>query len=394
MSTYTSNDTGITELIKTHPLVTPEDTVRRAAGLIKGSEGSRLVVVSDGGVVGAITERAISSFLAATNDLDAAMLEPIGPLVEPHPVFLSSSVSLEEAMQVFSANDVDMLPVIGSHGMVHGVVYRSDVIGCLTRTLRPPTIAGMATPLGVYLTTGSLRGGAGSPGLFLTGVAMMLMITASTLFVDVLQSVVSRFTHINLAVVMASAPLSLRPNIYDLALYLSTGLTAVIMLALLRLSPLAGYHAAEHMTVHAIEAGEALTPESSAADASRAPKVRDQSDGGGERVYYYHHQVQWAVRSAGRPCCSDVGLAKDRRLAAVLRVTTKPPTQEQLNNGIAAGEQLIERYQRRPGYQVSGFQRMWNMGFLQVLLGMGATIGLLTLLQGTASHSDIMTRGR
>ena len=239
-----NSDRGITQLIKVHPVVTTSDSVRRAAGLIKGSDGSRLIVVNGGAVVGTVSEQAIVDFLSTAGDVESAMKLPVDALVEPQPVFINSGVTLKEAAQVFASTGADTLPVIGSHGMVQGVLYRSDVIGSLTRTLRPPTIAGMATPLGVYLTTGSQCGGAGSAGLFLTGVSMMLMIAASTLIVNSLPGVIARSMHINIGAFMASMPILLQPHLRDLVFYASTGLTVVIMLFMLHLSPLSGYHAA------------------------------------------------------------------------------------------------------------------------------------------------------
>ena len=62
-------------------------------------------------------------------------------------------------------------------------------------------------------------------------------------------------------------------------------------------------------------------------------------------------------------------------------VTTRTPNEKQLKNGIAAGEQLLERYQDRPNYQVTGLNRVWSMGFLQTACGMVAMVGLLELLE-------------
>ncbi len=174
----------------------------------------------------------------------------------------------------------------------------------------------------------------------------------------------------------------------ELIFYASTGLTVVIMLLMLHLSPLSGYHAAEHMTVHAIEAGEALTPEA----VRRMPRVHPRCGTNLMAAASVFLIITSRVGDRfGVLLALIVVMLSWRRIGGWLQyvVTTKPPTDRQLENGIAAGEQLIDRYQERPNYQVSGFKRVWNIGFLQVALGMGSTLAFFTLLQ-TLLHFRIL----
>lgn len=381
-------DPGIVQLIRPAPIIRPDDTIRRAAGLIRASDGSSLPVAVDSQIIGSVSERAIAGFLAQAEDGEAALDSAVASLVQPGQQFVSSSVSLSQAAAVFAATESDVLPAVDSFGSFLGVVYRRDVVGLMTKNLRPPTVAGMATPLGVYLTTGAHRSGANNAGLFLTGVSLMLMIIVAGLVVEGLQRAFSVVTGIPVAVYLASPPLTMRLNVYDLAFYVTTALTIVIMLLLLRLSPLSGYHAAEHMTVHAIETGEALTPDIVA----RMPRVHPRcgtnllAAAGVFMILATRVSSQFTVLVA-----LVVVVVGWRMVGGWLQylVTTKNPSQRQLENGVAAGNELLERYQQDPHRQVANLDRIWNMGFLQTASGMAATIAALTLLE-SAFHIPVL----
>lgn len=54
-------------------------------------------------------------------------------------------------------------------------------------------------------------------------------------------------------------------------------------------------------------------------------------------------------------------------------ITTRRPGRRQLASGIAAGEQLLERYQRgTPPSRHPGLLRLWNTGIIQVAAGYAA----------------------
>jgi hypothetical protein len=117
----------------------------------------------------------------------------------------------------------------------------------------------MATPLGVYLTTGRVSGGASTLGLMLTGMFM------ATISITAMALIVFADSHL--------PPLSLPPSalaviavIPEVIRTAAAGIVGSVLgilplLLALRLSPIAGYHAAEHQVVHAIERGEPLLPE-------------------------------------------------------------------------------------------------------------------------------------
>jgi CBS domain-containing protein len=71
-----------------------------------------------------------------------------------------------------STLECSALPVVDASGSYRGMVSRADLVAALGQQVRPPVVGGMATPLGVWLTTGSLSGGAPPLGLFLSGATL------------------------------------------------------------------------------------------------------------------------------------------------------------------------------------------------------------------------------
>ncbi|MCE5199634.1 MAG: DUF1385 domain-containing protein [Armatimonadota bacterium] len=375
-----NHNSSIAQHIKSIPAVTPSDTVRRAAGLIRASEGTRILVLDGGHIVGTVSERGVAAYLSSADDMETALDSAIAPIVEPGGAFVNIATSLPQVAGVFASTDADVLPVIDDYGSYRGVIYRRDVVGSLTRTLRPPSVGGMATPLGVYLTTGSHTGGAGSFGLFLTGIWLGSMMIAASLIVGGLQSLIMKLTHLPLSAMLASTPIPRMFNLYDLPMYISMALTVIIFLVLLRLSPLAGYHAAEHMTVHAIEAGEALQPEI----VSRMPRVHPRC---GTNLLAAMSVFTLLVSRASSDVAVLVAIVVViigwRTVGGWMQqyITTKTPNQRQLKNGIAAGNEVLDHFQQRPNYQPVGFQRVWNMGFIQTAAGMGAVLTIMSIVQ-------------
>lgn len=370
-----SQDQPITRLIKNVHVLSSRDSLRRAAGLMKTTDGSKLPVRNGESIYGVISERAISGFISAADDVDAALDSPIEPLVDTNVTLISPDTTLKQAAGVFAATGDDVLPVIGQGGSFSGVLYRRDVISLLAGNLRPPVVAGMATPLGVHLTTGSVNGGAGSPGLFLTGVSMAVMLVVSSLAVKGLQKLLTLATGITINQLIAYKPVPFVSNPYELTLYVSMLLSVLVFFALMRLSPLSGYHAAEHMTVHAIEAGDILTPET----VRNMPRVHPRCGtnllaGAGIFMVLAMHIND----SANLILVLLVMVLLWRKVGGWLQymVTTKRPSERQLANGIAAGNQLLQRYQERPNYLAVGWARIWNFGFIQTAAGMFLTLFL------------------
>ena len=334
-----------------------------------------MLVVRDGRVTGSVSEQAITAFLASSSDTDEAYNQPIDSLVEYYPVFVNSSASPQQAAAAFAEHGVDTLPVVDQAGGLRGVLYRGDVVGYLTNNLRPQSVGGMATPLGVYLTTGSIGGGAGSVGLYLTGIVLGLLMIVSKLFGDRIITLLSPLMMRNMPLLLKTG---LTPDV--IGMVLSIGL----MLILLRMSPLAGYHAAEHMTVHAIEMGEDLTPDS----VRRLSRVHPRCGTNllGALTIFILITAKFGGEMAALIAVAVVMLGR-RALGDWMQsvFTTKDPSDHQLANGIAAGNEVMQRFRERPNYQAYGFARVWNMGFLQAAAGMSTVLFVVYLVEKLSS---------
>lgn len=366
-------DPSIFRLIKGVTILSSTDTLRRAAGLIKMTDGSRLPVTNGESIQGVISERAIAGFVSASSDVDEALDSPIEPIIDRDVTLINVNTTIKQAAGVFATTGDDMLPVIGDGGAFCGVIYRRDVVASLARNLKPPAIGGMATPLGVHLSTGSISGGAGSLGLFLTGASMAVMILVASFAVDWLEKLFVRATGINLTMVLQTSRAARVLGIPELPFYVYSLLSILVFFVIMRLVPLSGYHAAEHMTVHAIEAGEPL----SADIVRRMPRVHPRCGTNllaGAGIF-----ASLAIRLTSGP---DLLLALMvmvlfwRKVGGWLQyfVTTKPPSDRQLASGIAAGKQLLNDYQDKPNYQANAWQRILNFGFPQTAAGMFITL--------------------
>ncbi|MGQ9454680.1 MAG: DUF1385 domain-containing protein [Armatimonadota bacterium] len=372
---------GIAKLVKDSPILTPQDTLRRAASLMRSSGASKLPVRRDDAIIGTISERSIVAQLASVQDADRALDMPIEPLVEPGVTLIDIRVDPREAVDVFAASGEDVLPVTDGSSVFRGLLHRRDLLAYLAKNLRPPMVAGMATPLGVYLTTGAVSGGAGNAGLFLTGVCLSAMILISGGIVDFISWLFSTVSGIDVLQFLESPPLPYTPNVYDVAFYITTVLTIVVFFVMMRLSPLAGYHAAEHMTVHAIECGEILTPET----VIRMPRVHPRC---GTNLLaaagVFVILSTKASSSVGVLLALVVVVIGWRTVGSWLQyfVTTKPPTVRQLASGVAAGLELLGRYQEQPNRVPTALERLWNIGFLQTAAGMVLVLSVAQQLLG------------
>lgn len=256
------------------------------------------------------------------------------------------------------------IPVTGRDGELLGVIFRKDLLGYLLGSLRPHSVGGMATPLGVYLTTGLIRAGANSLGLFLTGVLFAIFILSAIYITDGLAYLVQLYTPLPLYAIKNSPPIG-GFNPLDTWYYLVGAFELGLFLLFLRISPLASYHGAEHKVVNAIEAGEPLQLEI----VRRMPKEHPRC---GTNlavlllVTFLIYQISQSILLA-----IGVGLLSWRYLGMLVQhyITTKEPSDSHLLNGIKAGEELLEKFRKSPHQKPSVLQRVWNMGIIHIMAG-------------------------
>jgi hypothetical protein len=177
---------------------------------------------------------------------------------------------------------------------------------------------------------------------------------------------------------LSSPPTGLFASV-DAIHYVFLPLQLVLMLAFLRLSPISSYHAAEHQVVHAIEAGEPLSPEIVARMPRAHPRCGTNLMAAATVFIVLASQLG---SGTGVIVAMLVVIVGWRTIGYYLQqyVTTKKPALRHVENGIKAGEELLAEYRRQPNKPVDAWTRIWNMGVPQVALGFATVLTLDTLL--------------
>ncbi|MDI6826982.1 MAG: DUF1385 domain-containing protein [Armatimonadota bacterium] len=366
-------DAPILSIIRRIKPLSPDDTIGRAAEVLRVSGITTVPVVSNGFVAGALTISQVLEAITRGNAKEVAE-QLVSTIMSQRVICANRFMSIGQVAEAMKKHGIDSLAVADEHGMYLGVVTASDVASALSLSIRPPTVAGMATPLGVYLTTGHVRAGAGDIGLFLSGVSLMLLNYLAIGLVSVFAWLLEKTSGLPCWSVLVS-PVPQTVPLMSVLKSIVVGSFAPVFLILLRLAPLSGYHAAEHQVVHAIENGEALTPE----------RVRMQP-----RV---HPRCGTNIVAAATLFLI-LGKIFSIEVATIIAVlilvtswkviggyfqyyiTTKPPNEKQLTSGIRAGEELLARYRSNPSQYVTGWRRVWNTGMPQVMLGVAAVTAL------------------
>jgi CBS domain-containing protein len=273
---------------------------------------------------------------------------------------LPKEAGIEDAIERFGATNQSFIPIVDAQGRYTGeCASRSQLFRLLNGLLRPPRAGGLATPLGVYMTSGYHMAGSGWKGLVATGVMFGAVISLLDRLWMVMYSVMAAFY---------PAISGLDSGNY---MVLQTGCVLITLFALLRLSPISGLHAAEHMTINAIENDLELT----------APVVRTQPRehlrcgtnlmvllGGIQMIavslFFLHDRISplgmflyaaiwmFMILKFWRPA----GLWLQRHF------TTKPPSPAQLESGLRAGRELLEKFAAKPHPMPSFGRRLWGSG--------------------------------
>jgi CBS domain-containing protein len=379
-------ETPIGNLMRVVRTVAPEDPIGKAAELLRVSGLPGLPIVNSGRLVGMITEGSILNALN-TDASEAVAEQPISDIVSRDIVCVNPYMTLGQVAGVMADHNLAVAPVVDTYGSYLGMAVRSDVTTALSMMIRPPTVGGMATPLGVYLTTGSLRAGAGDLGLFLAGATLALMMCLSVGAIYGLAALIDLTGVLkpwSLFSILMSGPMHL-PNWLDIVRSVMLGLTIPIWILLMRILPVSGYHAAEHQVVHAMEQGEPLKP----ANVLAMPRVHPRCGTNiVAAVMLFMLLTQVISTDIAVLVFVFVLVLSWRVIGGYVQyyVTTKPPSQKQLASGIRAGESLIEQYRKNPGYTVFGWKRIWNTGMPQVMLGAAAVYSLISLLWPAAGR--------
>lgn len=252
------------------------------------------------------------------------------------------------------------LVVVDADQRVVGLIEPSTFWEVLPEPERPPLVGGMATPFGVYLTNGSVGGGKKGIHLVLTGVLLFTFFLSGKILSLFLESRLPSSSSWNLAIEI---------------------LPTLLLLMTFRLLPIAGYHAAEHMVVHALEEGEELTPEV----VKRMSRVHPRCGTNlavGLTMFMTIWQLPWAVEEIRLVTALLTTLFFWRVIGSFVQkwITTRTPNDKQIQSGIDAANQLLEAFAVAPHRQPNPFQRIFKSGMLHVMLGSFIAYGIATLI--------------
>lgn len=355
----------VADLMSAAPYLYPDSSLGAAAARFRETWVPLLPVLDDNRIVGVVLrEEVFSSLLSGQSE--SSLIE--GLLRNP-PVVLHPHWTAEEALEQFrTAPAAPVAIVTDEEGRYLGLVRALDLFCPVAEPARPRQAGGMATPFGVYLTTGDVSAGAGPVALAATGALLFLLITVCTL-----------------AVYWFWQSVPLRAPGWAIGALLQFG-PAVLFFAALKVLPLTRVHGAEHKVVHAIERGEPLTLEA----ARRMPRVHPRCGTNlavGAMLFIVLVNLSWPhVQELGALFALLATLMLWRPVGAVFQhyLTTSEPTDRQLEAALAVGRELVERYRASPRRRASFAMRLASSGLPWILLGAMATaialysVGLVT----------------
>jgi len=281
--------------------------------------------------------------------------------------FVPTHFSLHNTLLTLDRYDAPALPVVNESGHYRGMIGRADVIAALGNQVRPPVVGGMATPLGVWLTTGTLSAGAPPLGLFLSGATMGLCYALSHyILLFALAAMNAQWGAMFLSGRLGIESTS--SNLFNIAV---TAVEGLLFLTIMRLMPLSGVHAAEHQTVHAIERGVPLEAEWVRKMPRAHPRCGTNLVALGGLILIVFGHLPSTSPGTVLFALLLIYLAW-RRLGTDLQnlFTTRPASDKQLESGIRAGKELLRKYQDEPHLLTSFGARLFNSGLLLSAAGM------------------------
>ncbi len=327
-----------------------------------------LPLLEDGNIIGVVRQQAIVTALAQGMDRN----DPVAPLRSPTPPAIRASATGAVALRKFEEEQVDALIVMDANKRLFGVLLPAHLASAPEPT-RLPRVGGMATPFGVYLTDGVHGAGAVGWHLAASGALMMTL----HLIAGVITTQLLDFLNVG--------ALS-----FGVQSFLLATLWSLLFLLGLRLLPLAGIHAAEHMTVHALERGEPLE----LGVVRRMPRVHPRCGtnlAAAALVFLGVSSAQWLPDTEIQSLVAAViALGTWRPLGSALQkyFTTRPPSDAQIQMGIRAGQALVKKHESDPRTWAPLMSRLWTSGLPFVLAGaVGSTLLFVALAEWVPAFS-------
>lgn len=249
--------------------------------------------------------------------------------------------------------------------------------------LQPPVprIGGTAMPGGVHFSSGNY-GTAPAYMLFLTGLSVILLSSLGIVLAYVVTWLLGQLLHLPLAEALMQLA---RPEDLPGLPFVQMGLNLLVFLCfliVLRLSPLSGYHGAEHKVVHCLERYHRLDRDLARACPRAHRRCGTTLLAGVLPVLLLSIPLLetglWSAAAvvlvAGWWFRFPVG-------AAIQNVfTTREPTPHQLDTAVAAAHDLLIQWRHDPHRHLPLWRSLWVRGFPQMVAGVLVGTQLLRLL--------------
>jgi CBS domain-containing protein len=261
--------------------------------------------------------------------------------------------NIKELLDSIPSMHTRVIPITKPDGKYTGnCITRTALIEYLTSRVKPRSLGGLATPLGVYLTDGIHQAGAKTQGLFLTGAVFAL----SIIFIRFISEITVFYFFV--------------PEFF------SGVIEMILFLVFIRFSPFAKIHAAEHKTINAIETGMPLTVET----VKLQSRVHRRC---GTNFMVFILGILTVVYLSRILIPEENVFLKFifiltgflfvmsywKNVGGLLQkyFTTAPPDEKHIKNGIKAGEELLKIHREDTRNNPPGFfEKLWNMGIVQI----------------------------
>ncbi|HJP84031.1 MAG TPA: DUF1385 domain-containing protein [Fimbriimonadaceae bacterium] len=340
----------ISHLMRPTFMLGPESTLGGVADKLRENSAGVVPIVNGRELIGVVSERSLAHAIA----MGAEPTDGVEKAFETELLSIPLYESGAEALRMFETFQCGALAVVDDTRRVLGILRASDLIDPPEVSVRPALIGGMATPFGVYLTSGTVQAGAKGWALVATGATLFTVLTTSSIASNYLfQWLVEHGWQLRAADWISSI--------------LLFGLFAVGF----RLMPISGIHAAEHMVVHTMERGEPLIP----SVVKRMPRVHPRCGTNlavGASIF-----MGIAANSMIQPESLRLTLALVATLTLWRKVggwvqywiTTRPPSDRHIEMGIRSAKELLEMQSQARVIQVGFLRRLWNSGIFHVMIG-------------------------
>ncbi len=244
----------------------------------------------------------------------------------------------------------------------------------------PPRISGTAMPGGVFMSTGTART-AGDLALVLTGLSIAALGSASMVLTYIVSWFIEQISALPLTEMLMMTGVVLDPHTGP---FIEIGLNLLMLLSflvLMRISPLSGYHAAEHKVIGAIERFGEPTLER----ARMMPRAHIRCGSNllaGVLPLLLIAEPLWRVSPVVGAIVTILGWSLRYHTGYLIQTifATKEPTEHQLRAGLEAGLTVLKRWREHLGRPVPPLVSIWRRGMAQIFAGMMVGVWLAGLL--------------